>query len=119
MDVPNGASTFVFGGRRRVRPAPVDFLPPLGKNMTRRFNEPTISFLCGASLPGAGRMLTFRIDQAIPKPNDKGARERVVNQVECYLHSLHERTGFDYDMDYYAAPDRMDTYLRNNGIKVD
>lgn len=87
--------------------------------MNRNFRQSNISFLCGGFVPGKGRIVTFRIDQFIPRPNDRGARDHIVNQVEAYLHSLSSRTGLLYGVDYWAGPDRMDEYLKVNGIEVD
>ena len=83
------------------------------------FNQSTICYLVEAYTPGRTHLFFFRLDQAVPAPGDRKAKERVTNQVEKHLNHLHRKTGLVYHLVYWSDPVRFTAYLKEKNIELD
>lgn len=86
--------------------------------MNTHFNSSNFSYLVQAWLPGGGLLMTFKIDQFVAKPGCRTTVQRLTNTVEAHLSSLSKTTGLGYSLLYWATKERVDEYIRAEGLEV-
>ena len=86
--------------------------------MSKRFNEPTHSFIIETKTKGGEHLCYWRIDQAVVGPNEDEALQRVENQVARYLEHTATRLGLVLWVTLSGTVDTVNTIVRNSNYEI-
>ena len=86
--------------------------------MTKRFNEPTHSFIIETKTEQGEHLCYWRIDQLVTGPNEDEALQRVENQVARHLGSVATRTGLVLWVTLSGTVDTVNTIVKNSGYEI-
>jgi len=86
--------------------------------MTKRFNEPTHSFIIETKTKGGEHLNYWRIDQAVPTSNEEQGLQRVENQVAQHVGALATRLGLVLWITLSGPIDVVDTIVKNSNYEI-